>query len=177
MRTRLVAVFIFLAAGLWYQPSYAQDSEPAATSAGSMDTNKDGKVDADETAAAIDKEADVGDVVADVGEVVGAAKGLGSSKDGKATLIMILLGAIFKLLLSGIKLIKGKTNWFRAKKAKRIVKYTTLGLGALAGLMANLIFGMSWIEAGIIVLSGPISVAIHEYTKDSSDTPADAQPG
>ena len=169
MKTRLTAVLILLMAGLWVAPSFAQDPQPEPAAAGEMDTNKDGKVDADETKAAIDKEAGVGDVVEDVGDVVSAAKALGDSGEGKATLIMILLGALFKLLLSGVKLVKSQTKWFHAKKAKRIVKYTTLGLGAAAALMANLVFGMSWIEAGIILLSGPLSVAIHEYTKDSKD--------
>jgi len=174
MKSKLAAVLILLTVGLWIHPSFAQDQKPTVTPAGEMDTNKDGKVDADEIKAVVDKEADVGDVVADISDVVDATKGLSDSKEGKATLIMLLLGAIFKLLLSGIKLIKAQTKWFHAKKAKRIVKYTTLGLGAAAALMANLVFGMSWIEAGIILLSGPISVAIHEYTKDSSDSPADA---
>jgi len=170
MKTRFAALLILLAAGLWVPPLHAQDPKPDETvAAGELDLNKDGKVDADEMAKAAEGEAGVGDVVKDVGAVVDAAKDLKGSKEGKATLIMILLGAIFKLLLSAIKLVKKQTNWFHAKKAKRIVKYTTLGLGALAGLMANLVFGMGWIEAGIIVLSGPISVAIHEYTKDSKD--------
>jgi len=173
MKTRLAVVFTLLMAGIWVQPSFAQDPKPAAD-AGEMDTNKDGKVDADEAAAATAEEVDVGDVAKDVGDVIGAAKGLKDGGEGQATLIMILLGAIFKLLLSGVKLVRSKTNWFHAKKAKRIVKYTTLVLGGLAALMANLVFDMSWLEAGIILLSGPMSVAMHEYTKDSSDTQADA---
>lgn len=171
MKTRLVAVLILLMAGLWVTPSYAQ--EPA-TPAGAMDTNADGKVDADETKAAIEGDVDVKDVVLDVTDVVAAVQDLKGKKEGMATLIMVLLGAVFKLLLSAVKLIKAKTKWFHAKKAKRILKYTTLGLGAAAALLSNLVFGMGWIEAGIILLSGPISVAIHEYTKDSKDGAPDA---
>jgi hypothetical protein len=173
MKTRLAVVLILLTAGLWVTPSFAQDG-PKPAAAGSMDTDKDGKVDAKETAAEIDKEVEVGDAVKDIGAVVDAAKDLKGKKEGMAALIMVLLGAIFKLLLSSIKLIKAKTNWFHAKKAKRIIKYTTLGLGAVAALMSNLVFGMSWIDAGIILLSGPLSVAVHEYTKDSKDGPPDA---
>lgn len=174
MKTRLAAVLILLTAGLWVAPLYAQDPEPKPAVAGAMDTNNDGKVDKDETAAEIDKDVGVGDVVKDVTDVVEAAQNLKGEKEGKAALIMMLLGAIFKLLLSGIKLIKKQTNWFHAKKAKRILKYTTLGLGAVAALLSNLAFGMGWIEAGIIFLSGPMAVAIHEYTKDSKDGDPDA---
>jgi hypothetical protein len=171
MKTRLAAVLILLMAGLWVAPSFAQD--PVAP-AGTMDTNKDGKVDKDETAAEVNKDVGVNDVVKDVTGVVDAAKDLKGEKEGKAALIMLLLGAIFKLLLSAVKVVKKETNWFHAKKAKRIVKYSTIGLGAAAALMSNLAFGMSWIEAGIILLSGPMAVAIHEYTKDSKDGDPDA---
>jgi len=175
MKTRLAAVLILLMAGLWVTPSFAQD-DPKPAAAGEMDTNKDGKVDADETAAAVAKDAGIGDVVKDVTDVVDAAKDLKGKKDGTsmALLIMALLGTIFKLLLSAIKSIKKSTNWFHAKKAKRILKYTTAGLGAASALAANLVFGMSWLEAGIILLSGPVAVAIHEYTKDSKDGNPDA---
>jgi len=175
MKTRLVVVFTLLMAGIWVQPSFAQDLKPPAA-AGELDTNKDGKVDADEAAAATAEEVDISDVVKDAGELIDAAKNLKDKQDGTSIslLIMAVLGAIFKFLLSAVKLIKAQTNWFHAKKAKRIVKYTTLVLGGLAALMANLVFDMSWLEAGIILLSGPMSVAMHEYTKDSEDTQADA---
>ena len=173
MKTRLLPVALLLAAGLWVQPSFAQDPDSVAA-AGEMDTNGDGKIDASEAAAETDKEVGVGDVVSDAGAVVDAAQALKGKTEGKATLIMLLLGAIFKLLLSGIKLVKKSTNWFHAKKAKRIIKYMTIGLGAAAALMSNLAFGMSWLEAGIILLSGPMAVAIHEYTKDSKDGDPDA---
>lgn len=167
---RLAAVLILLMAGLWVTPSFAQD-DPKPAAAGEMDTNKDGKVDANETADEVAKDVDVSDAVKDVTDVVEAAKDLKGKKDGTsmALLITALLGTIFKFMLSGIKLIKKKTKWFHAKKAKRIVKYTTAALGAASALTANLVFGMSWIEAGIILLSGPVAVAIHEYTKDSKD--------
>ena len=171
----LFAAFLFLVVGLAFvQPVQSQDTPKPV--AGAMDTNKDGKVDAKETAAEIEKDAGVGDVVKDVTAVVDAATDLKTKKSGTSMslMIMALLGTIFKLLLSGIKMIKSQTKWFHAKKAKRIVKYTTLGLGAAAALMANLVFGMGWMEAAIILMSGPLSVAIHEYTKDSKDGPPDA---
>lgn len=149
-------------------PLLAQDD---AKPAGVMDTNKDGKVDADETKTEIDKDVDVGDVASEVGAVVDAAQDL---KGGKAAVIMMFLSVLFKLMLSAVKLIKKETNWFHAKKAKRIIKYSTLGLGGLAALMSNLAFGVGWMEAGIIFLSGPVAVAIHEYTKDSKDGDPDA---
>jgi hypothetical protein len=174
VKNKLAVVLIFLTAGLWTLPSLAQDPKPPPLIASEMDANKDGKVDLGETMAVVDKEASASDVVKDVGDVVEAAKGLEGSKEGKALLIMVLLGTLFKFFLSAIKLIKAQTNWFHAKKAKRIIKYTTLGLGAASALVANLMFGMSWLEAAIILLSGPVSVAVHEYTKDSKDGSPDA---
>jgi len=171
MKSRLAAVLVLSTASLWVSSLYAQ--EPAAPTA-AMDTNHDGKVDNKETTAEIEKNVSVGDVVADVAGTVEAARDLKGKKEGKAALIMLFLGAIFKLLLSAVKLVKKQTNWFHAKKAKRILKYSTIALGALAALMSNLAFGMGWIEAGVILLSGPMAVAIHEYTKDSKDGNPDA---
>jgi hypothetical protein len=150
---------------------------PAATS--DLDTNKDGKVDAKETAAATEADAGVADVIADGAEVVKAAKDLADREEGSempiGTMILVLLAAVFKLLLSGIKLVGKNVAWFKTKDGKRVMKYSTLGLGAAAALCANLFFGMHWIEAMQILLSGPIAVGIHEYTKDSKDTPEEAK--
>jgi hypothetical protein len=174
---RLLIPALFLLVGLAYlQPVQAEDSATTAPAkvapAGAMDTNSDGKVDADETAKEVAKDTRVGDVVTDVNAVVDATKGLKDKGADKAMVWMLILATVFKLALSGIKLIKSKTQWFAKKKAKAIIKYSTLGLGALAALLFNVVGGMGWLEAGMIFLSGPVAVAIHEYTKDSKDDPA-----
>lgn len=178
MKTRFAAVLVLLMAGLWVAPSFAQD-DPKPVAAGEMDTNKDGKVDADETKTEVAKDVSAIDVADDVTDVVEKAQDLKGSSGGKALLIMALLGAIFKALLSALKLVKKETNWFKAKKAKRILKYSTVVLGGLAALMSNAVLGMGWIESLTILVSGPLAVALHEYLKDSKDptgeTPANAE--
>ncbi len=143
----------------------------------SMDTNEDGKVDEAETAAATEKDADVTDAIKEGAEVVEAAKELANKDESDmptGTLILVLLGAIFKFLLSTMKLLGKNVPWFKTKDGKRVVKYSTLALGAVSALVANLAFGMHWIEAMQLLLSGPIAIGIHEYTKDSKDSPPEA---
>lgn len=180
MRLILVGALLALPMSVQADP---EPAAPAATEApapanpaAALDTNKDGKVDAKEVAAATEAEADMGDVVADGSEAVSEITKVVKNKDSMptGTIILIILGVVFKLLLSTIKVLGRNIAWFKTKDGKRVVKYSTLGLGAAAGLVANLAFGMHWIEAVQIILSGPLAVAIHEYTKDSKDTPAEA---
>lgn len=133
----------------------------------SLDTNKDGKVDAAETAAATNAEATTGEAVSGVAEVAEAAKALKDPTMPKGLAIAVLLGAIFKLLLSSLKMVSKFAPWFKSPDGRRVLKYSTLGLGGAAALTANLAFGMGWMDALTIVLSGPLAVAIHEYTSDS----------
>jgi len=142
----------------------------------SLDLNGDGKVDATEIAAATNSDATPSDIIKDGAEVVGAAKGMKDSGLPKGVAIAVLLGVIFKLLLSLMKILGKNLAWFKTQDGKRVIKYSTLGLGALAGLMANLAFGMGWIDAITVLLSGPLAVAIHEYTSDSKPVPAPADP-
>lgn len=154
------------------EPEAPAPTAPAASAA--LDTNNDGVVDAKEMAAATNADADVGDVVADSADAAKVIGKLVGDKDPAmpvGTMVLLILGVVFKLLLSSIKLVGKNVAWFKTKDGKRVIKYSTLGLGAAAGLVANLAFGMSWLEAAQIVLSGPLAVAIHEYTSDSKDTP------
>lgn len=148
-------------------PAVAAPTAKPATPVSSLDTNGDGKVDAAETAAATAKDSTVKDVIKDGTDVISAAKGVKDSGTPKAVAIAVLLGAIFKLLLSLIKVLAKNVAWFKSQDGKRVVKYSTLALGVLATLTANLAFGMGWVDAIMILLSGPIAVAIHEYTSDS----------
>lgn len=150
-------------------PAFAQPAPVTPPAASSLDTNKDGVVDAAETAAATNADSSARDVVADVAEVADATKGLRDPSVPKGLAIAILLGAIFKILLSGLKLVSKFTPWLKSKDGKRVLKYSTLGLGAAAALTANLAFGMGWIDALTILLSGPLAVAFHEYTSDSKE--------
>jgi len=157
-------------------PANAQEPPAPATPVVSsdLDTNKDGKVDEKEMAAATEADAGVADVVADGADAAKIIKDLVGEKENKmplGTMILVILGVAFKLLLSLIKVLGKNIAWFKTKDGKRVIKYSTLGLGAAAGLVANLAFGMHWIEAIQIVLSGPLAVAIHEYTSDSKDPP------
>lgn len=160
-------------------PPAASVVEPkvAAKPTSSLDTNGDGKVDAAEQAAATAKEATVADVIKDGADTVNAAKALKDPTMPKGVMVAVLLGAVFKLLLSLMKVLGKNIAWFKTANGKRIVKYSTLGLGAAAGLVANLAFGMSWIDSVTILLSGPIAVAINEYTSDSKSTPTDPPSG
>jgi len=142
---------------------------PTATTS-SLDTNKDGKVDASETSAVTTADASAGEVAGDAAKVVDAAKSLKDPTLPKGLAIAVLLGAIFKLLLSGLKVVSKFAPWFKSQDGKRVLKYSTLGLGAAAALTANLAFGMGWMDALTILLSGPLAVAIHEYTSDSKPT-------
>ena len=147
-----------------------------AKPASSLDTNKDGKVDKTETAAATNADATVSDVIKNGTDVVSAAKDLKNPALPKALAIAVLLGAAFKLLLSLIKVLGKNIKWFTTQAGKRTIKYSTLGLGALAALTANLALGTGWIDALTILFSGPLAVAIHEYTSDSSPDEAPAAP-
>jgi hypothetical protein len=157
---------LFLALCLALVPSAAASSVDS-----SLDTNKDGKVDAAETTAAVSADAAPTDVIADGAGVISAIKGLKNRGQADSPpvglLVAVLLGAVFKLLLSLIKVLGKNLAWFKTQDGKRVVKYSTIGLGSAAALLANLAFGLNWVEALTILLSGPLAVAIHEYTSDS----------
>jgi len=143
-----------------------------------LDTNHDGVVDAAEAAAATSAPATTGDVIKNGSEVISAAQGLKDPTMPKSVLIAVLLGAIFKLLLSLLKVVANNMSWswFASADGKRVIKYSTLGLGAVAALCANLAFGMGWMQALVLLISGPLAVAIHEYTSDSKPVPAPEAP-
>lgn len=155
---------LFTLSAYFITPSgFAQDTVAVSP----LDINKDGKVDATETAVATDAKPSISDTVKDAAEVYDVAK----SKDSlpKGTFWALLLGTIFKLLLSGLKLAGKNVGWFTSKDGKRVLKYSTLGLGAAAAVAANFALGWGWVDAVQLLLAGPLAVAIHEYTKDSKD--------
>lgn len=159
----------FLMLCLLLAPSVASSAPDS-----SLDTNKDKKVDAAETTAAVNADATTTDVVKEGAGVVTAAKDIinRDKVNGPPVglLVAVLLGALFKLLLSLIKVLAKNVAYFKTQDGKRVVKYSTIGLGCAAALVANLAFGIGWVDALTILLSGPLAVAIHEYTSDSKPT-------
>jgi hypothetical protein len=146
----------------------AQDEAPEkpAVAATSADTNADGKVDGEESKALAEADAKASDVVEDVG---GLAKAIGDYKDNKANkgtmmALALLLAMIFKMLLSLVKVLAKNTKVFAGKKGKAWLKYSTMALGALVGVCANLAFGVGWLDALILAGSGPLSMVVHEYS-------------
>ena len=190
MRRFLLAAAISLFVICPWQTTQAQEPPPPAAPAAdteapaapaaapkvtsTLDTNGDGVVDAAETAAATNEEGTIGGTVGDGAEAVSTITEAWKNRDKLPTgmLWAIILGAVFKLLLSVMKVVGKNVAWFKSKDGKRVLKYSTIGLGAVAGLLANLAFGLHWLDAAQIMLSGPLAVAIHEYTKDSKDPDA-----
>lgn len=77
--------------------------------------------------------------------------------------IMALLATLFKLLLSGVKLVGGMT--FLTQRQKSVIRLTTIGLGIGVYLTSSLVAGMPWWEALFLSLSGPGAMAVHEYSR------------
>lgn len=169
MKKLILLSFLLIPAFSFAQDEAAPAPDAATAVAADIDTNKDGKVSADETEKLIDKDETVNDVASGVGDVVDAAQGLKGKKGTElAVAISVLLAAIFKMLLSLVKVLSKTTNWFATKKGKLTLKYMTLGLGVLAavgaGITSSLGAGFGWVEILIIGLSGPGSVAAHELS-------------
>ena len=109
----------------------------------------------------LDEKPDLGTVAGEVTEVIDTAKNLKSTSEdaGKLVAMSALLAAIFKLLLSLLKLTSGLF------KNKVVPKLTALSLGLLVYVFANLALGMPWLDALILALSGPGAIVFHEITK------------
>lgn len=142
---------------------------PVNVDISAFDTNGDGKIDSTEAAALLTADPSVTDVTSDVGALVEAAKSIkGKSGTELAIAIALLLAVIFKLLLSLIKVASKNTDWFKSPRGKAALKYTTLGLGALAaigaGIAASVGAGIGWVEVVIIGLSGPGAMVVHEIS-------------
>jgi|SRR6185369_256205 len=176
-------LLLILAVALAWAPVFAADA-PASAPAPSgvmldvseMDTNKDGKVDNAELQAYLAKNVGAADAVAGAMDVV---KGITTAKTKWSTEKLIAvataLAAIFKLLLSLVKMLGNtKLPWLATPAGKNTIKYSTLALGVLAALFANLAGGMSIPDALLFLGSGPLAVAVHEYLSPAKSDPPPA---
>lgn len=117
---------------------------------------------------------EMGDFVADVGEVGEAMAYLRSCKKGVCPPLegqesqdsipltvayAMLLAAIFKMLLSGVKL---SSPFWKGKKGKVALRLSTVLLGAGVFLTSTVAGGATFAEALILALSGPGAIAVHE---------------
>jgi hypothetical protein len=151
------------------KPAATDAAKPAVPDISAFDTNGDGKIDATEAASMVHKDPSVTDVMSDVGGVVEAAKSIkGKSGVELALAISMLLAIVFKLMLSLVKVASKNTDWFKSSRGKAALKYSTLGLGALAALGAGVASavgsGMGWVEVVIIGLAGPGAMVVHEIS-------------
>jgi len=109
-------------------------------------------------------------LVQSVGTLKKNLKAAGDDRMAKLMALAAFLAGLFKLLLSGVKVLSKYLPVLATKKGKAYLKYSTVALGALVGLAANVAYGVSIPEAFMLAGSGPLSIAIHEYTKDSKDS-------
>ena len=143
MRSLALASILVFLPGL----AYAQD---AAVEKKDAEVKVDGKV-------------TVKTVVSEVKDVIQKAKDLKKGEDAegnkipKLILICALLAAIFKVLLSILKVV---SKWFKSEKGKLVLKLSTLVLGFGTFLVTHLTMDMSWYEALWLSLSGPGALVI-----------------
>lgn len=167
------------AAVLLLTPFIADAQEPATPppEAVATETPKADKVEpamtGDQANELVDKDVETADALNDAAKIVEAGKNLANAEDGSMdlkVLITLLLAAIFKFLLSAVKLSgrfsdKLKEFW-ATTKGKTILRLSTLVLGAGVMLVSNLAAGVPWLEALFMGIgAGPGSLAIHEVFK------------
>lgn len=85
--------------------------------------------------------------------------------DGSTVLWAAVLAAVFKVLISGLRMTGTWEGWWRGKDAKTALRIITVTLGLGTFLMSHLAMGKSWFEALVLGLAGPGAMVIHEYSK------------
>ncbi len=98
-------------------------------------------------------------------EAQGLVEVIAPGGDGSVVLWAAVLAAVFKVVLSAIKMTTTWAGWWSGAKAKTALRTITLALGFGTFLVANIAAGMSWWESLIIGLAGPGSIVVHEYSK------------
>ena len=142
MKRLLTAIFL---ASLLALPATMASAQDGGTEVSIVVPNPD--LDADPT---------IGEVVTEVSDVITEAKDL---KTGKFLAIAAFLAALFKLLLSLLKL---SSDFFKSKVVPKVI---ALVLGLATYLCANLAMGVGWVDALILAGAGPGAIFIHELSK------------
>ena len=106
----------------------------------------------------------VNDVITNATEVAAAVKNYQDAKKaGDKTAIrlgiMALLAAVFKILLSVLKF---TSDFWKGTKGKLVLRLSTLVLGVAVFFTAHMAAGESWVNAGLLAVSGPLAIAVHE---------------
>lgn len=155
-------------------PLPAQDVAPAATAV-TETTEAPAK---NELIELVEGEVKVKDIIADGTEVYESVTTLREAKDGATKgAILLLLVAIFKFLLTGLKLFK-KHFWTK-RKGKTVLRLSAIGLGLGVLILGKLVAGLDWMDALFYALSGPGAIAAHELLgifagmKDDKDVKAE----
>lgn len=93
-----------------------------------------------------------------------ANKYFAKRKDGTKTAFMwaALVAAILKLFIA---LIRRISPLFKKTRGKWIIRFVTLAAGAGVAILANIVGGMSWLDAVIVFFGGPGAILITEYQK------------
>lgn len=170
-------------------PAYGQELPPdpaPAVAEDVADPVADAKAEYTEL---VDGDVKVKDVITNGTEVYDAVQALRKEKEetGKINMVLILLmlAAIFKALLSVAKVVGklvGEEFW-KNRKGKTIMRLICIGLGLATMVTAKLAAGVGWGDAILLFLSGPGALAAHEVTglfvgmKDDKDEPAEESPG
>lgn len=132
----------------------------------------------DEFKVLVDKDATLVEAVEGAVDTYEASRDLAKNEDKSAVLglVMILLSAIFKTLLSIVKLVS--KAFFQTRKGKTALRVTTLGLGLAVLVTTKVVIGMSWVEALFLALAGPGAIVVHELAGlfSGNKDEKDAQP-
>lgn len=75
-------------------------------------------------------------------------------------MVMALLAAAFKFLLSVVKFIR--RDYWKTDQGKTVLRLIALGLGLGVLVTSKIAMGMHWSEAIILALSGPGAIVVHE---------------
>jgi len=109
----------------------------------------------------------VGDVVANGAEVYQAIQEYRAAKaegrQGLLALVMVALAAVFKLLLSLVKIVLAKDFW-KSPKGKLALRVSCVFLGLGVMVAAKIGMGMGWGDSVLLAVSGPGALAVHELT-------------
>lgn len=104
----------------------------------------------------LDADPTISVVVTEVSKVISDARDL---RTGKFLAIATFLAALFKLLLSLLKL---SSDFFKSKVVPKVI---ALVLGLATYLFANLAMGVGWVDALILAGAGPGAIFLHELSK------------